>query len=265
MRPSPNAFDRSAKGSENEGNAISIDSARSQMTRIIYDRRSSETAVVGLWRYVPLAAVSFAALAGIAFFILVPNVNGFVFGYLAIYSVSFAILAIINYKLVRSMNEHFRREAVLRPLLIGIVRHRSMRSPTPKAKEAISEMERVNREASVREQPKSEMIAAMAALPIVGIVFGFAFLRSHTVARTEHDRKWNEFLRQLQVAESMSVDDAVVGGDRKSTGANFWFFFAASLLFFPFLAYWYHVIERACDRHLQEQWRSEDQLARSLL
>ena len=91
----------------------------------------------------PLVAVCFAALTGLTFFVLVPSLVGFVFGYLAIYSVCFAILAIVNYKLVKAMNAHFRREAALRPLLISIVRQRFSQSPSVETKAIITRMERV--------------------------------------------------------------------------------------------------------------------------
>jgi hypothetical protein len=210
-------------------------------------------------------AVSFAALTGFAFFVLVPSLIGFVFGYLVIYSVCFAILAIINYKLVRAMNAHFRREAALRTNLIDITRERSSQSPSPEVGEALSKMERTDLNASKRERPKNEMMAVMSALPIVGIAFGYAFLRSTTVTQSDHDRNWNEILSQLHVAGARSGKEPAVGNDHKARKSNFWAYFAISLLCFPFLAYWYYDIEKGMERHLQEQWRSEDQPAKDLL
>jgi hypothetical protein len=230
--------------------------------KIMWDRKSSETTITGYWRYVALVAVSLAAVTGFTFFLLVPNVVGFVFGYLAIYSVCFAILAIINYKLVRSMNAHFRREAALRPLLIDLVRQRSKQTSTLEIKEAISRMERIDIEASKRERPKNELMSAMSALPIAGIGFGYAFLRSTTKAQSEHIGNWNDLLSQLKAAEAASGRDLQIGGAHENRKPNFAIFFVISLLFFPFLAYWYYDIERTAERHLQEQWKSEDELAK---
>ncbi len=264
MRPNPNSHERSQEGTRSEAKAFSAESARAQIMKVMWDRKSSETTVVGYWRSVPLVAVSLAALTGLAFFILVPNLIGFIFGYLAIYSVSFAILAIINYKIAASLNAHFRREAVLRTLLIDFVRRRSIQPPSPEVKGAISKMERINKEASRRERPMNEMIAAMTALPIVGIAFGFAFLWSITTAQAEHDRSWNELLSQLRAEDPKSADEKATGS-RKGRKASFAAYFAISLLCFPFLAYWYYEIEKENGLHLQEQWRSEDQLAQSIL
>jgi hypothetical protein len=125
-------------------------------------------------------------------------------------------------------------------------------------------MERVNHDASTR-RPMNQMVAPMSALPIVGIVFGFAFLRHLTMAQAEHDRNWNELLSQLQLVESRSGKDLPVSSDRGTRKANFAAYFAISLLCFPFLAYWYHDIERKTEQHLQEQWQSEDQLAKGML
>ena len=264
MRPTSKTNDRSAAGPSIEAKAFSAETVRAQIKQIMWDRKSSETTVVGYWRYVPYVAVSFAALTGLAFFVLVPSVIGLVFGYLAIYSVSFAILAILNYKLVKSLNAHFRREAVLRTSIIDLVRHQSIQSPISGVREAISKMERVNHDASTRRL-MNEMVAPMSALPIVGIFFGFAFLRYMTVAQAEHDRNWNELLSQLQLVESRSGKELPISSDRITRKANFAAYFAISLLFFPFLAYWYHDIERKTDQHLQEQWQSEDQLAKVML
>ena len=264
MRPTSNSNDRSAAGPSTEAKAFSAETARTQIKKIIWDRKSSETTVVGYWRYVPFVAVSFAALTGLAFFVLVPSVIGFVFGYLAIYSVSFAIMAIINYKLVKSMNAHFRREAALRISLIDLVRQRYVQSPSSGLREAISNMERVNHDASTRRF-MNEMIAPMSALPIAGIVFGFAFLRHMTVAQAEHDRNWSEFIAQIQAVEAKSGREPTLSSDQGMRKANFAAYFAISLLCFPFLAYWYHDIERKTEQHLQEQWQSEDQLAKVML
>ncbi len=265
MRPSPDANYRLAAGSRPEAKAPSAESAKAQIKRIIWDRKSSETTIVGYWRYVPLVAVSLAALTGLTFFVLVPNLTGFVFGYLAIYSVSFAVLAIINYKLVKSMNAHLSREAALRPLLIDVVRQHAMESDSAEAREAVTKMQRANLDASRRERPPNEMIAPMSALPIVGIAFGFAFLRSMMAARAEHDRNWQEFLSQIKVAEAKSGRELAIAVNQNAGKSNFLAFFAISLLCFPFLAYWYSDIERRTEFHLQEQWQGEDQLAKVVL
>jgi hypothetical protein len=173
-------------------------------------------------------------------------------------------LAIINYKLVKSMNAHFRREAALRTSLIELVRQRYVQSPPSGIKEEISKMERLNLDAS-KQRPMNVMIAPMSALPIVGIVFGFAFLRYMTLAQAEHDRNWSEFLSQLQAAEAKSGRELAISSDQGTRKANFAAYFVISLLCFPFLAYWYQDIEKKTERHLQGQWQSEDQLAKGML
>ena len=264
MRSSPNANDTPAADPRTGAKAFSAEAARAQIMKIIWDRKSSETAVVGYWQYVPLIAVSLAGLTGLLFFVLAPNVAGFVFGYLAIYSVCFAILAMINCKMVRSMNAHFRREAELRSMLIELVRHRSTRSPSPEIKERLSKMERVHLEASERERPKSEMMAAMSALPVAGIAFGYAIMRSIMLANAEHDRNWSEFASQLQAVASGSGKELPIYAGRKTRKANFAAYLALSLLCFPLLAYWYYDMEKGTGLHLREQWRSEDLLAKDL-
>jgi hypothetical protein len=263
LRPNSIVSDRSAVSPRAEAKAFSVETARAQIKKIVWDRKTSETTIVGYWRYVPLLAVSLAALAGLAFFVLVPSVIGFVFGYLAIYSVSFAILAIINYKLVKSMNAHFRREAALRTHLIDLMRHQYDQSPSSEFRGVVARMERVDLDASKRRL-MNEMIAPMSALPIAGIVFGFALLRYMTVAQAEHDRNWNEFISQLQALEAKSERELVIN-DLAMRKANFAAYFVISLLCFPFLAYWYNDIERKTEEHLQAQWQSEDRLVKRML
>jgi hypothetical protein len=263
LRPNSIVSDRSAVNPRTEAKAFSAETARAQIKKIMWDRKTSETTIVGYWRYVPLLAVSLAALAGLAFFILVPSVIGFVFGYLAIYSVSFAILAIINYKLVKSTNAHFRREAALRAHLIELMRHQYDQSPSSEFRKVVAGMERLNQDASNRRL-MNEMIAPMSALPIAGIVFGFAFLRYITVAQAEHDHNWNEFISQLQALEAKSERELVFN-DLTTRKANFVEYFVISILCFPFLAYWYYDIERKTEQHLQAQWQSEDQLVKRIM
>jgi hypothetical protein len=263
LRPSPKTDSRPEPG-PSEAKAPSGESLRAQIMRILWDRKSSETMIVGYWRYVPLVAVCFAALTGLTFFVLVPSIAGFVFGYLAIYSVCFAILAIVNYKIVRAMNAHFRREAALRPLLIGSVRQRSSQSPSVETKAVITRMERVDLEAVRRERPKNEMMSAMSALPIVGIAFGYAFLRSSMMAQAEHERNWGEFLSLYDGAGERPMKELPTKGERRTAIAEFAPCFVISLLFFPFLAYWYRAIDKRVERHLLEQWQTEDLLAKAL-
>ena len=251
MRSSPDEKEGSAANPRTGAKAHSVETARAQMMKIMWDRKSSETTVVGYWRYVPSVAVCLAALTGFVFFVLVPSVIGFVFGYLAIYSVCFAILAIINYKLVVWMNAHFRREAALRALLIDLVRQRSKQVSTSGFKEAFSKIERIDLNASKQEKPRNEMMSAMSALPIVGIVFGFAFLRSTMMAQAEHNRNWGELLSQLKATEAASGRELQIGNARETRKPNLAIFFVLSLLCFPFLAYWYRDIERMADQHLQ--------------
>ena len=105
------------------------------------------------------------------------------------------------------------------------------------------------------------MMAAMSALPIVGIAFGFAFLRSTTVAQADHDRNWIEFLSQLQAAAAATGKEVAIPV-QTARKQNFAARFIISLVCFPFLAYWYFEIEKGTQRHLEEQWRTEDQLVK---
>lgn len=264
MSPSPKANGRTEPGPNSEAKAPSGEGLRAQIMRILWDRKSSETMIVGYWRYVPLVAICFAALTGLTFFVLVPSLVGFVFGYLAIYSVCFAVLAIVNYKLVKAMNAHFLREAALRPLLISIVRQRFSQSPSVETKAIINRMERADLEAAKRERPRNEMMSAMSALPIIGIAFGYAFLRSSMMAQGEHERNWAEFLSLYDAAGDRSPKELPIKGERKTAKADFVPYFVISLLFFPFLAYWYLAIDKRVHRHLLEQWQTEDLLAKGL-
>jgi hypothetical protein len=90
-------------------------------------------------------------------------------------------------------------------------------------------------------------------------------LRSVTVTQAEHDRNWNAFLSQLKTAEARSGRESVIADGGESRKANFLAYLALSLLCFPFLAYWYYAIENKTEHHLQEQWRSEDRLAKGML
>ena len=246
-------------------NQVMRTGARSHIRQAIEGRKESDLLIAGYYLYIPFVAVAFAILGGALFLVLVPNIAGVAFAYLVIYSIIFAVCAILNYKLMHRLNAHFRREALLRAGLLEMLRQDAEAARSVKVETHIATIESLNQDAFNHEKSRAEMIAPMAAIPIIGIVFGLLSLRSLTGADASHDRRWHVLLNQMQEAYRGLGRDIMLDPGHDVPRRSFAAYAIVSLLLFPFLAYWYHVLIRDVNAHFQAQWAVEDELAKQLL
>ena len=222
-------------------------------------RAQVDEIISGWWRYIPLAAVAFGLGGFLAFILLLPGLDGLVFGYVVMYIAGFAMLAILNYKQTRRLAEHMGREASIRQ---GMLERIQAKGGVTKAdaKEEISAMGRIQGEAFEQEKLPNQLYAAMAALPLVGLAFGYYYLYHLNRAPSPHDARWLRYLELYHSAGSRLA--LVTPAIPSSTTAkrSFALYALISLALFPFLAYWYHVMIREANEHFRVQWKVEDEL-----
>jgi len=225
-------------------------------------RPQADEIIGGWWRYFPLAAVAFGLGGFLAFTLLIPGLGGFIFGYFVMYIAGFAMLAILTYKQTRRLVEHMSREASIRQGMLESLQARE--GANGGCVGEIAAMERMHSEASEQEKLPKQLYAAMIALPLVGLAFGFYYLYDLNRVLAPHDSRWLSFLEQFRSASlKMGIAPLQVPSPT-AVKRSFALYVILSLIFFPFLAYWYHLMIREANEHFKTQWKVEDELVANM-
>jgi hypothetical protein len=236
----------------------SISNGKHKVEEGISRRPQADEIIGGWWRYFPVAAVAFGLGGFLAFALLITGLGGFVFGYVVMYIAGFAMLAILTYKQSRRLAEHMSREASIRQ---GMLESFQAREGAKGGCEGeIAAMERIQSEASDHEKLPKQLYTAMIALPLVGLAFGFYYVYNLNRVLAPHDSRWLSYLEQYR---SASVKMGIAAPPVPSPTAvkrSFALYVILSLVFFPFLAYWYHMMIREANEHFKAQWKVEDEL-----
>jgi hypothetical protein len=224
-------------------------------------RVQTDETIAGWWRYFPLAAVAFGLGGFVAFAFLLPGLDGLIFGYVVMYIAGFAMLAILTYKQTRRLAGHVAREALVRQGMLERLRSKDDRGAG--AKGEMSEMERIHEEALEKERLPNPLYAAMTALPLVGLPLGYYYLYHLNLMPGPHDSRWLHFLALNSSAGLKLGVTAPLVPSATLSKRPFALYAIVSLAFFPFLAYWYHVMIREVNEHFKAQWKLEDELLSS--
>jgi hypothetical protein len=131
------------------------------------------------------------------------------------------------------------------------------------AKEEMSEMERIQEEALRAERLPNPLYAAMTALPLVGLPLAYYYLYHLNLIPGPHDSRWLRFLALNSSAVPKLGFTAPSVPPATLSKRPFALYAIVSLVFFPFLAYWYHVMIREVNEHFKAQWKVEDELLSS--
>jgi hypothetical protein len=250
-----------AMPSSSTGKKRSDDNGKKQLEEGISRRPQADEIIGGWWRYFPLAAMAFGLGGFLAFALLLPGLGGVAFGYVVMYIAGFAMLSIFTYKQTRRLTEHLSREALIRQGMLMSLKANG------KAKdllgEELSAMERIQAESFDKEKLPKQLYAAMVALPLVGLAFGFYYLYHLNRVPEPHDSRWLRYLEQYNSAGSKAGISIPSVPSPTIPKRSFALYAILSLIFFPFLAYWYHLMIQDVNEHFKAQWKVEDDLLAS--
>lgn len=234
--------------------------ARSHVSESMALRAQADEIIKGWWIYLPLIAVASGLVALLAFVFLVPGTGGLVLGYVVMYALGFALLAILNYKLTRRLAEHFRREALLRDGMVEDIMSRSAEGGTSQDSDDLARMGALDLEAVAEERTPSLLFAPMSALPLVGFAFEYHYLRALTRLPARHEVRWLSFVGHHSSAGGKLGQPSPATPASMVGSRSFAIYALLSLLFFPLLGYWYHLLIKEMNGHFQAQWAFEDAL-----
>ena len=225
-------------------------------------RPRTDEILSGIWIALPIIAEILGFVVGGA--LLVIDVG---LGFLGMFAggiIATVVFAVLNYKLIDRMNEHSRREAMLRGAIIQHFRDKANLDPGvgQRISASIATMESIQYEAQMEEKEKSA--ALWAILPVfigILILYPLYFLTKFT---PEHDRRWQAFTQQAQYAGNEMGMSIVLPSWRTVPERSYFLYLVLTLLTGFFAIYWYYVLIKDLNGHMQNQWQFEDQFAREM-
>ena len=245
------------------GKAIRSD-AIGQIKMGIAERQATDELIEGWWRYIPSTAVAAGLLTFIIFFVLTGGLIGVLIALILMWTVTYAVLAILNYRLIKRMNEHARREAVLRrgmiEHLLSVAEEEGGADIALRTRSALDPMLHDH----AAERPFGIMLSPMTAVPIVGIVAELLVLRDLNRFHPAHERGWKALLSEWKEASDKRGWQLLLPAEKQVKRRPFAAYYLISLVLTPFLIYWYHDLIQEVNQHFREQWQIEDQLVSRL-
>jgi hypothetical protein len=245
--------------------SIPSSAARAHIAESIKRRAASDELIKGWYTYIPAVAVIFGLLT-LAILIYIAGLEtGILLGLFFMFCVGFAIMAVLNYKLVKRYNAHAKREAALRTGIIEFVRAAAEeQGMMEQVANEVSTMESVNRDALAHEREASLLATPFAAVPLAGFVAEYYALHAITGPAATHDRRWHALMQQAGSASTKLGFELMLPSSKVIPKRSFALYLVLSLALFPFLAYWYFVLIKDMNEHFEAQWTVEDSLMSTL-
>lgn len=237
--------------------APTADEARRRAVELSMGRNVSDEIMSPLWILVPLLAIVAAITVGIVLVFIDPSFGGFVAVVGSIAAV--ALFIYLNYKLIDRMNKHMAREAALRRALIEHAWARGQERGTAAAVQPyVSAMESIDQGARITDVPRSTLWSLAILVPIVGIVLYFYMLYFLSKFAFEHDDRWHAFAYNVHLASAANGDNMPPPIPRFPQDRSFLLYLVITIIFSPFLIYWYLKLIDDTNNHFREQWAFED-------
>jgi len=210
-----------------------------------------------LWVLAPLIA-TMAALVPTIILIFAGSTAGsliFVAGLI----LSLALFIYLNYKLINRMNRHIVREAEVRRVMIDRVVADSLERGTSAAVEPyISALEGIDQHARLTEAPRSTLWSLVMLIPIIGLVLYFYMLYFLSKFAFEHDDRWYAFATNIHLASRINGLVVPPPLPKYPQERSFVLFLLLTVLFNPFVIYWYLKLIDDPNDHFREMWAFED-------
>ncbi len=218
-------------------------------------RHQNEEILPEYWALMPLIVIAIAIV-------------GSLIGLWWISLIGTILMLILFYKMIKRMDKHSRREAMLRMSLINHFKDFAARdSDVGKMISAqIGTMESINYEAGAREKSLDGILwVILLIIPIVNLFAMLYLLYVFTEFAPEHDRRWHAFTQQVQYAGKEMGMQMVLPSWRVLPNRSFIVYLIVTIVTFGlFGIYWIYVLVKDSNEHVQVQWQFEDQLLREL-
>jgi len=217
----------------------------------------SDEIMSGIWILWPILAIVIAIIIGVVLLVLI----GWI-GFIIAIPIGIVLYAVLNYKLLKRMDEHRKREMALRMAIISYLKDKG--AETQRAQlisNEISALESINQEAMYKEKERTPVLWTIISLiPLLNylvmyIMGEFPF---------DHDKRWHAFTQYTQAAcQKLGINVMTPSWSTLKERSNILWLLLTLLFSFPILI-WYYFIIKDLNEHFQAQWQFEDQLMAQL-
>lgn len=256
QQPAP-AYGAPAYGAPAPPYGQSFGGAKGQIAGAIQNRGMTDDIMSGIWILWPVLAVVIAVIIGVVLMVLL----GWI-GFIIALPIGVVLYALLNYKLLKRMDEHRKREMALRMALISYLKEKG--AETQRAQliaNEISALESINQEAMYKEKERTPVLwTILSLLPIVNLIVMY-FLSEFPF---DHDKRWHAFTQYTQAAcQKLGINIMTPSWSTIKERPNV-LFLILTLLFSIVAFIWYYFIIKDLNEHFQAQWQFEDQLMAQL-
>jgi len=235
----------------------SFGGAKGQIAGAIQNRNMTDEIMSGIWILWPIVAVILALIIGVALAIAI----GF-WGVIIAIPIGIVLYAILNYKLLKRMDEHRKREMALRMAIISYLKDKG--AETQKAQliaNEISALESINQEAMYKEKERTPVLwTVISLIPLLNLIVMY-FLAEYPF---DHDKRWHAFTQYTQAAcQKLGINIMTPSWSTLKERPNI-LLLILTLLFSIVVFIWYYFIIKDLNDHFTAQWQFEDQLMAQL-
>ncbi len=231
--------------------------AKGQIAGAIQNRNMTDDVMSGIWILWPILAIVIAVIIGAVLMFAIG-----IYGFMLAIPIGIILYAFLNYKLLKRMDEHRKREMALRMAIISYLKDKG--AETQRAQliaNEISALESINQEAMYKEKERTPVLWTIIGLiPLLNLVVMY-FLGEFPF---DHDKRWHAFTQYTQVAcQKLGINVMTPSWSTLKERPNV-LLLIATLLISIIVFYWYYIIIKDLNDHFQAQWQFEDQLMAQL-
>ena len=232
--------------------------AKGQIGGAIQNRNMTDDVMSGIWILWPFVAIAIAGVILIALLLL----NAGLWAFVVALPIGIVLYAILNYKLLKRMDEHRKREMALRMAIISYLKEKG--AETQRAQiiaNDIAAMESINQEAMYKEKERTPVLwTVLGLIPIVNYLVMY-IMGEYAY---DHDKRWHAFTQYTQSAcQKLGINIMTPSWSTLKERPNI-ILLIGTLLLGIIMLVWYYFIIKDLNDHFQAQWQFEDQLMAQL-
>ncbi|MHC1681005.1 MAG: hypothetical protein AB9860_07170 [Methanomassiliicoccales archaeon] len=264
QQPAP-AYGAPAYGAPAQPYGQSYGGAKGQIAGAVQNRNITDVLMSGFWILAPVlgALLIFVGLMGALVSIFTGGSWGLmavVFGIIMV--LGFVLTLLLNYKLLKRMDEHRKREMALRMAIISYLKDKGAETQRSQLiANEVSALESINQEAMYKEKERTPLLWTIIGIfPILNLIVMY-FLAEFPF---DHDKRWHAFTQYTQAAcQKLGINIMTPSWSTIKERPNV-LFLILTLLFSIVSFIWYYFIIKDLNEHFQAQWQFEDQLMAQL-
>ena len=235
----------------------SFGGAKGQIAGAIQNRNMTDEIMSGIWILWPVISLVIAGIIGVVLMFAIGA-----WGFFIALPIGIVLYALLNYKLLKRMDEHRKREMALRMAIISYLKDKG--AETQRAQliaNEISALESINQEALYKEKERTPVLwTIISLLPLLNYIVMY-FLAEYPF---DHDKRWHAFTQYTQAAcQKLGINIMTPSWSTLKERPNI-LLLILTLLFGIVVFVWYYFIIKDLNDHFTAQWQFEDQLMSQL-